>query len=291
MVSIVIPSFNRAKYIEKAVQSALDQTYDITEIIVVDDGSTDGSYVCLASMELAGKIKLLHHNDHLNRGQSCSINLGIKNSKGEFIVVLDSDDYLAPHSIARHAHFLKNNPEVGLVYGNGCAVDSEGEPLGYNTLSPEHKETGDPNNLLLNCYIALPGGSMVRANLYKKVGWYEESLRAGQDHDMALRLFEASDVQYIPEIAFFYRKHPETISVNGLEKRWKAGFFILQRAKSRYPYRSAIVRRRAAVLNFRLGMELFKKGKFFNSLVLLFKSAALDPIRACKVMMGMEKIR
>ncbi|MDG5499009.1 glycosyltransferase [Marinobacter sp. BGYM27] len=290
LVSVIIPSFNRIKYIEKTVSSVLFQSYRKFEIIVVDDGSSDGSYGFLKDLEAKeSKVSLYFHDDNKNKGQSASINLGIKKANGEFVVILDSDDYLDNKTLERHVNFLNRNKDVDIVYGNGAAVDKYGNYLNFNTLPENHVEVGDPNCLLLNCYIALPGGSMVRSFVYCEVGDFEESFRAGQDHDMALRIFEKYKVAYLPEIAFYYRKHAEAISNNGLERRWRTGFEILKRASARYPYSASIVRRREAVLNFRLGQVLFKNGSFIQSTRYFFKAAVLDPLRAAKVVLGFEK--
>lgn len=132
---------------------------------------------------------------------------------------------------------------------------------------------------------------MVRKEIYQKVGLFEEAFRASQDHDMALRIFEATKVAYLPEVAFHYRKHEGSISTNALERRWRTGFEILRRAKARYPYRPEVIRKRAAVLNFRLGQTLWRERKAFRALPYLVKSALLDPARALRVIAGKESVR
>lgn len=291
LVSVIIPSYNRLCYIKLAIESVLHQSYGKIELIVVDDGSTDDSISYLRSLSDDSLITFIAHPDGANLGQSASINAGIRQASGGFVVILDSDDCLESNSISRHVNYLNEHAEVGMVYGNGAAVDGEGKSLHFNTLPVNHKEYSDPNRLLLNCYIALPGASMVRSEVYAKVGFFEESFRAGQDHDMALRIFEDFEVSYIPETAFYYRKHSEAISSKGLERRWRTGFEILDRARERYPYSQLVVKKRAAVLNFRLGHVLLNKGRFVQAIPYLFKSAILDPIRSAKVILGIEKFR
>ncbi len=290
-VSIIIPAYNRAKYIECAIESCLRQDYSDIEIIVVDDGSKDGTFDILFDYQSCEKIKLLYHEGRVNRGQSASINLGLSAASGEFVVILDSDDYLSAGVVARHVSYLSENCECGLVYGMGAAVDSEGRSLNFNTLSDFHVESGDPNNLLLNCYIALPGGSMVRSSVYKKIGGFVESFRAGQDHDMALRIFESTKVAYLPEVAFFYRKHEDAISARGLERRWRIGFEILNRARMRYPYRQNIVRKRLAVLYFRLALVVWEDRNFFYAICYFLRAGLLDPARSLRVIAGQEKVK
>lgn len=287
-VSVIIPAFNREKFISEAVESIRSQDYDNIEIIAVDDGSSDRTYEILKGFQENGSLELYYHPRRANKGQSASINLGISNASGDAIVILDSDDLLERGAVRRHVEFLESHPDIGLVYGYGKAIDEKGEPLGFNTLGADHVERGDPNGLLLDCYIALPGGTMVRKDVYKRVGGFAEEFRAGQDHDMALRLFEETKVAYVPEAAFCYRKHEDSISNKGLERRWKTGFEILDRARGRYPYRAATIRKRAAVLNFRLGQTYWRQGRRLEALPLLLKSGLLDPVRAVKVLVGHE---
>lgn len=289
-VTVIIPVFNRVKLIKEAVDSVLSQDYAPIDLIVVDDGSSDGTLEWLQRIDREGALRLFCHPNRANRGQSASINLGLSEARGDYVAILDSDDGFAYGAIARHAEFLNRHLNVGMVYGNGMAIDLDGNPLGFNTLKDGHLETGDPNKLLMDCYVALPGGSMVRKEIYQKVGGFDESFRASQDHDMALRIFEATKVAYIPEIAFYYRKHKGSISTNALERRWRTGFEILRRAKVRYPYRPDVLRKRAAVLNFRLGQTLWRERKVITALPYLMKSGLLDPIRAVRVVSGKEAL-
>lgn len=291
LVSVVIPAYNRVKYIDQTIGSVLAQTYPDIEIIVVDDGSTDGTFEVLEGYSGRGEIVLLSHENRQNQGQSVSINLGLTQVNGEFVAILDSDDYYAPYAVQTLVDAISADSSIGMAYGSGEAVDCGGHSLGYRTLSPDHIEDGDPNSLLLDCYIALPGGAMTRSAVFQKVGGFEESFRASQDHDMALRIFEATKVIYVPDVVFFYRKHSEAISTKSLERRWRTGFDILQRAVQRYPYRRSIVRKRRAVLNFRLGHTLLKENRPLKALPFLILSGLLDPLRAVDVMLGREKVR
>jgi GT2 family glycosyltransferase len=138
--------------------------------------------------------------------------------------------------------------------------------------------------------MALPGGALVRKSIYDKVGGFEESFRAGQDHDMVLRIAEAAPFAYLPGTVFYYRKHADSISQNGLEKRWRIGFQILRRARGRYPYRRSTIRKRAAILNFRMAQVMFKQKRRIIALIYLLKSGVLDPARALNVIAGREKV-
>lgn len=107
---------------------------------------------------------------------------------------------------------------------------------------------------------------------------------------MALRIMEATRTVYLPKIAFYYRKHGESISSKGLERRWKTGLEILERARKRYPYSKRTIRKRRAVLHFRLGQTFWREGGKVKALPHLMVSGALDPVRALSVMFGRERI-
>jgi glycosyltransferase involved in cell wall biosynthesis len=289
LVSVIIPSYNRAAFIEAAIHSALDQTYVPVEVIVVDDGSTDGSYEKLQQWEERGELVLLTHPERRNRGQSASINLGIQQAAGSYIAVLDSDDMFAKEKLADQVAFLEANPETGMVYGQGHAVDADGNFL-FKVPGDGHQELSDPNRLLLDCYMALPGGSLIRRSVFEKAGLFEESFRAGQDHDMAIRIMEATKCAYLPKLAFYYRKHDDAISVKGLERRWLTGLEILRRANERYPYMRSTIRKRKAVLQFRLGQTYWRERRKARALPHLISSGLLDPARALMVLIGREQV-
>lgn len=288
LISVIIPAFNRAPFIVDALESVFVQNYPSIEIIVVDDGSSDGTYDLLKQQNDSGKIKLLTHPNRANLGQSASLNLGLRVAKGDFISILDSDDMFADGKLNDQSEFLQLHPDVGMVYGQGHAVDAGGKFL-FEIPAKGHSESGDPNQLLLDCYMALPGGALIRKSVMDLVGFFEESFRAGQDHDMALRIMEAAKVAYLPKRAFYYRKHGDSISATGLERRWKTGMEILRRASERYPYKTSTLRKRKAVLHFRLGQTYWRESGKLAAVRHLIMAGVLDPLRAVGVILGREK--
>lgn len=98
LITVIIPAFNRAPYIEEALSSVFMQAYPDIEVLVVDDGSTDGTYEILEKYHARRLIRLLTHPGRANRGQSTALNLGLREAKGELVAILDSDDMFAPNS-------------------------------------------------------------------------------------------------------------------------------------------------------------------------------------------------
>jgi glycosyltransferase involved in cell wall biosynthesis len=286
-VSVVVPVFNRGQYIREAIDSVLAQTFRDLEIIAVDDGSTDGSRAVLDSFGEA--IRVIEHPNRANRGQSASINLGLHAARGEFIAILDSDDVWLPEKLAIQLGYLDAHPETGLVYGNGWAIDETGR-RSYPIYGPEHREDSDANRVLLDCYFFLPTNSLVRAEIMRKAGFFDESLRAAQDHDMAIRIAEITHLAYVNESIFYYRRHSDSISVKSADRRWRNGFLILNKAAARHPYPASVIRKRRAVLHFRLGQCEAKSRRFARALSHFLMAALLDPGRALAVLAGKQVV-
>jgi len=286
LVTVIIPAYNRVNYIEQAIKSVLGQTYKNVELIVVDDGSTDGTYNVLENYH--DQLILLTHDKRENKGQSASINLGLKQAKGEFIAILDSDDYWELNKLEVQVAYLNKNPSIGLLYTNGYGVNESGEII-YPYHKDNHIETNDPNRVLVDCYLALPVNSLVRKKIYDEVGGFNEDYRAAQDHDMLIRIAEKTNLAYLPDFLFYYRRHPQSISYQGTETRWRMGFKILRAAENRYPYKKQTIKKRKAVLNFRLAQCFFKQKKLVSAVLCLLKSALLDPSRSIRVLLRIEK--
>jgi glycosyltransferase involved in cell wall biosynthesis len=281
VVSVITPSFNRVDLLPATLNSVLSQSFRQFEYLVVDDGSTDGTWEWLNSIH-DPRVKVFCHPGRENRGQAASINLGLRHASGRYVVILDSDDLLAQGALAAHVEVMDTTPSVGMVYGQGYAVD-EGTARLYQLFPSSHQEEGDPNRLLLDCYIVSPGLCMFRESVISKVGQLEETFRAAQDHDFVLRVAEVSQIAYSGFECFYYRKHGGTISSNGKLTRWRNGFKILERAASRYPYQRSTLRRRRAVLYFRLGQVYLEKGMYVRAFTYFLTCSLLDPRRAMAV--------
>lgn len=284
-VSVIIPLYNRADYIEQTVRSVLEQSQPVAELFVVDDGSTDDGPARIADWP---GVTLLRHEGGVNKGQAASINLGLSQATGDVIAILDSDDYWLPQFVERLMARLNAEDAPDLVYANGRAVDSQGRDL-HSLFPANHVEYNQPGRLLMDCYIVTPGLYLCRRSLYQKVGNLDEQLRAAQDHDMLLRLAERGWLAYVDEPLFCYRKHSDSISCRGQERRWRNGFIILAKALQRYSYPPRAVYKRQAVLHYRLGQALRQQGHWFKGMAYLFGAFVFDPVRAVAVLRGKER--
>lgn len=291
LVSVLIPLFNRAQYIQQTIYSVFEQDYPHIELIVIDDGSTDGGDLLVQAFADQGKLTLCRHPGNVNKGQAAALNLGLAKAKGEFIAILDSDDLYVAGKIAKQVEFFRQHPDIGLVYGNGKGIDATGKVI-YDINYDTRIERSDPNDVLLDCYFLLPQNSLVRASVYQQAGNFDESLRSGQDHDMLVRLAEKTKIAHQPIDSFRYRRHGDSISVKGTETRWRCGLIILEKAAHRYPYQKSTLRKRRALVNFRLAHALYqKKTNRFEMVWRMLLAGLLDPLRALAVISGKEKIR
>lgn len=119
LVSGIIIFLNAEKFIQEAIESVFAQTYDNWELMLVDDGSTDGSTAIALhyAQQYPSKVRYLDHEGHQNRGMSATRNLGIRNGLGEYIAFLDADDVWLPHKLEQQVAILDSQPETGMVYG------------------------------------------------------------------------------------------------------------------------------------------------------------------------------
>ncbi|MBM9616711.1 glycosyltransferase [Desulfobulbus rhabdoformis] len=286
LVTVIIPCFNREKYIVETIQSVLVQTWPNIELIVVDDGCTDGSRKLMESFGSA--LTILDHPGRVNRGQSAAVNLGLVHCRGVYVAILDSDDLFKPEKITMQVNFLEQHPEIGLVYSNGLYINDAGEEL-FLRYGAGHHPPKDSSQVLLDCCFNVPSNALVRRSLYEQIGYLDETLRAAQDHDLGIRLAEVAAIEYLDECLWCYRRHDGSISNTTAKLRWQNGFKILTAACKRYPYPAKIRRKRRAVLHFRMGQCFLQEKQFVHAAYHLAMAGLLDPQRALGVLMGNEK--
>lgn len=285
-VDIIIPCYNAGPFIIRTLESALNQTYEKVNIVVVDDGSTDGTLDILLSY--GPKIKVLRHPDNGNHGAPASLNLGISASTADYVAFLDADDIFYPDKIEKQVRILSEKSNIGLVYTNGHAIDENDTRL-YRLFSEDHVECNNCGDILVNCYISAGSSTvMVRRNLFERVGLFSENVKCTYDHDMWIRLKEVSEYAYIPELLMAYRRHSGQQSTR--RTQWEGGFYVLNNAMKRYPYGRKIYLRRLAVLYFRLGSFDVKNGFYLRGYFNLALSFICDPLRAFKVIMSKEAV-
>lgn len=200
LVSIIIPTYNVEKYIEEGIDSLLNQTYTNLEILIIDDCSTDNTVQIIKSKYSKNqKIKLYEKSQNL--GPANSRNIGIKQSKGKYIALLDGDDYYAEDKIEKQVQLMELNLDIV-----ACSTFLQCIGLKNNIIkfSIDHSEIKDRQ--LLGCPIAHPS-VMFRASFLKENNlYYNENFRYSEDYELFIRMIEkGGKFLTIPEALYMYR--------------------------------------------------------------------------------------
>lgn len=190
-VSVIIPTYNRAALLPRAINSVLNQTLEEYEIIVVDDASSDDTQQIIAGFD-DPRIRSFRHE--INRGQSAAVNTAITQARGEYITSLDDDDEWPADRLDMMAAVLDDSsPKVGLVYGWRVSVD---DSTGEIVKRARHTYEGDRlfEEVLAHGFLIGNGVFMTRASVAKEVGGYDEDITIHNDWDFFTRVVLKYDV-------------------------------------------------------------------------------------------------
>ncbi len=204
-VSVIIPTYNRRAYVQEAIDSVLAQTYTDYEIIVIDDGSTDGTGEALR--ERYGD-KIIYEWQE-NQGESVARNRGIALAQGEYIAFLDSDDLWLPEKLEKQVAYLEEHPEVGAVACQALLVDSHGEPLPGCAIQGVDIALGDltTESLALVCAIHNASMVVVRRSIVVGVGGFDSEIQHGEDWDLYIRISAQKRIGQVCEVLSLTRVH------------------------------------------------------------------------------------
>lgn len=315
LVSVVLIFLNERRFLQEAIDSVIGQTYPRWELLLVDDGSSDGSTEIAQSAASAhpGKVRYLSHDGHANRGMSASRNLGWRNARGELLAFLDADDVFLPEKLEHQVSVLREH-DVDLVYGdvqwwyswtgNPDDVPRDqprglGEPMGIVVAPP---------GLALRFYPlgAAPsphsGGLLVRRETVEKAGGYEAEFRgAFEDQAFLAKLYLTATAYVCAEIHYRYRMHPDS-AISRLARagkldqatriflRWLKGLFdregirdpalrlALRHARRQHAFpQAAAARQRAKEVADRVGLAAWRSANRISRTV---RRAPTGTIRA-----------
>lgn len=212
-VSVIIPTYNRAKYLAVAIQSILGQTYSNFEIIIVDDGSTDNTREVVDNFN-DSRIKYIYQE---NQWAAAARNNGIRASSGEYLTFLDSDDILMENAIMKGVQILDEHPEVAFSYTQNYTVDESGQIIGLQKKGQKHTCVRDGTEqireFLIDGHHIGVCATMMRRDCLFKVGLWDTTFRHGSvDFDLLVRLAKKYSVAFIDEPAGKVRVHPDSIT-------------------------------------------------------------------------------
>tara|TARA_R110002020_G_scaffold172125_4_gene362343 strand:- start:7765 stop:8592 length:828 start_codon:yes stop_codon:yes gene_type:complete len=222
-VSIVIPCYNDADFIEHSIRSAHDQTYSNKEIIVVDDGSNSTTKNKLKTLKPLIDVLITQEN----KGQSTARNIGISNAKGEYILILDSDDYFEP-SFSEKAVGILENPRVSLVTCFARCFNRKGEWV--------FKPQGGAIEDFLFSNASLGNAALFRKDRWQEIGGYDENMRQGwEDWEFYIRLLMAGGECFvISEVLFNYRKRNDSTTKIANVHKYELYRYIFLKHKELY---------------------------------------------------------
>jgi glycosyltransferase involved in cell wall biosynthesis len=202
LVSVVFPVYNGVRWLRIAVDGILNQTLKDFELIIIDDGSTDGSFEVLKRYR-DSRIRLYHQE---NQGMTKTFNKGLGLAKGKYIARQDADDISEPRRFEKQVNFLEAHPEVALV-GTWARIIDEASCLTGEVIELPTEPEEIRKRLYLNNCIAHPT-VMYRSSIIKDLGGYNENYYIAQDYDLWLRIIDQGyDIVNLPEFLCLYRQH------------------------------------------------------------------------------------
>ena len=223
-VTVLMAVYNEAKVVRSALESILKQTYNDWDLLIIDDGSTDGTQQLIQSLAAIDSRIIIIRNT-INLGLAASLNRGWKQAKGALIARMDADDVSLPQRFALQVGYLKSHRDVAVLGGGAELIDEEGRLLGV-ALRPEMHQV-----LVSKIYKENPfihPSVMIRRNFLTELGGYDERLRRSQDYDLWLRGYRCYHYHNLPEALIRHRVH-RTLSLQAII----SGTFVLGRAAYR----------------------------------------------------------
>jgi len=191
VLTIVIPTFNRADFLKESIQSVLSQTFTDFELIVVDDGSTD------PTREVVREFPQVHYVPcPENSGVSHARNLGIKLARGRYICFLDSDDLWVKNKLERQIGWMESHADCQICYTDEIWIR---KGVRVNPMNKHRKYSGDIFPYCLPLCIISPSSVLMRASLFEEVGKFDEDMAVCEDYDLWLRISLKYPVHFIEE--------------------------------------------------------------------------------------------
>lgn len=287
-ISVVIPCYNRRRFIGDAIQSVLDQAYpgDL-EILVSDDGSTDDSREIVRSY--GPPVRLVERPSSAKaRGPAVARNRAIEVVRNDIVAFMDSDDVYYPGYLRSAAEFLQANPDVDLVFGNLHVMDADGRRGGLYAQTPSYPSARTiPLETLLELFVPC-NTVLVRKRVLDKVGSFNEDLYICEDKDLWLRIAEnGGRIVYLPVSAAYWRQHGDQTTAPDQRRRVIEAMVQCETlARQRHAYPPRALRRTLAMRHFMLAKVDLRDRKIVPAFGNALKSLISDPSHIVMVARG-----
>lgn len=277
LISVVIPAYNAERFVADAIASAISQSHDTIEVIVVDDGSTDNTAGIVEKIA-AGDARVRLVRTGARGGAAKARNHGVRLAKGELVAPLDSDDLWAPDKLERQLEALREGgPEVGVVYCWTSAIDEAGRVLA--PLWRPRCETGDVLGLaIVDGLIGNASVPLIRRRVLDEVGGYCESLQLGEDWDFHMRAAAVTRFGLVKAPLVGYRLWPGGATSLG---DWRAELArMTARVEEMWPEaHQALKRDRAYKVEIFLAFLAIRRRRFLDAASSLLRAGAAQPRR------------
>lgn len=263
IVSVVVPCYNGERFIDQAIESILNQSYQAFQVIVVDDGSTDSSKKVVKKFLSDPRVRLVEHPE--NRGIAAARNTGIRETASPYIAFLDQDDLWRPDKLEKQVAVLESDiaGEIGLVFSDQKIVVEDKRFRNYRSgkipkCINEASREKVIRNLYLNCFITMT--VLVRRRCFDEVGLLDEQILSGaDDYDFYSRLVSRYKIFHIAEPLAIRREHGANYT--DFERTYPDTQRIVRRLLKENPELSSIRSRCESALLYILGRVLGSKGE------------------------------
>ena len=203
-VSVIIPTYNRERFIREAVVSALEQSYRDFEVIVIDDGSTDATGEIIHSLG-SDRVRYVYQ---ANTGRSAARNRGLREARGRYIAFLDSDDLYLKEKLALQVQFMDRHPQFGMVYTSAYCIDENGARLKHTYEASAAGRIYEQIAFFRPVTITLPT-VMLRREVVDAVGNFDERMTRFEDTDYWRRVSKQHQIGALPDYTCEVRSHKE----------------------------------------------------------------------------------
>ena len=267
-VSVIIPTFNRRDYITTALDSVLAQTYKDYEIVIIDDGSSDDTKEVLRPYQEA--IRYFYQE---NRGISGARNRGIRESRGDYIALLDSDDYWLPEKLERQVECIREDSQFGMVATRCSSIGPDGT---FRKKNRPGKSGWILNDIFRSNFIRTSSALITRKCL-DTVGLFDESLPECEEYDLWLRIAKQYPIAFINEPLTVYTDNPHGVSTDSLTGR-VIRIKVLEKEYLRETIPPALYKKRLSRNYHYLARHYLKRGKKSEGIRCFKQATSLDPL-------------
>lgn len=281
LVSIIIPAFNAKNWICETVDSALEQTYPSIEVIVVNDGSTDGSGALLND-KYGNRIQCISQK---NCGAAGARNTGIMNARGKYIQFLDADDILLPEKVAIHVRCLEENPDYRIAYSDfQYLIDSQ--PTIRQESPPNFKakyQSGDLWKSFLDGNFIVTHAILARRSDIITSGMFNKHLKSAcEDYDLWLRMaYRGYKFLYTDKVLVLYRIRPNSVTCNRIN-HVNGTIYVLKRLMKSVAFHDeqeiCICRKYISSLHKLIATDLLKKNNRYRAIYHYLMAIKCTPV-------------